>query len=51
MPDELVNMIIQEEFYFDSQNLQDSFNLALSQRALCMGHIGHHLHTRLGHNY
>ena len=29
MPDELVNMITQQGFNFDSPNLQDSFKLAL----------------------
>ena len=29
MPDELINMISQQGFHFDSTNLQDSFNLAL----------------------
>ena len=43
-------MMIQQGFYFDSPNLQYSFNMALSQRVLHMGHIGQHLHARFGHN-
>ena len=50
MPDEIINVISQLEFYFDSPNLQDSFNMALSRRVF-MGHIGPHLHAHLGHKY
>ena len=32
--------------HFDSPNLQDSFNVALSQMVLQMSHIGQHLHAR-----
>ena len=51
MADEFVNMISQQEFYFESSNFQDNFNMALPPTALHMGHIGQHLHTHQGHNY
>ena len=40
MPVELVNMITQEGFDFDSPNFLDSFNMALSRMVLHIGHIG-----------
>ena len=42
MPIELVHVINQQGFHFDSPILQDSFNIALhvSQMILHMGHIG-----------
>ena len=46
MPDELVNMISQQGFHFNSPNLQDSFNAALPRMVLQMSHIGQHLHAR-----
>ena len=46
MPDELVSMKSQQGFHFDSPNLQDSFNMVLSEMLLRMGHIGQHLHAR-----
>ena len=45
MPGELVNMISQQGFHFESPNLQDSFNMALSQMVLQMSHIGQHIHA------
>ena len=45
MPDEIVNTINQQGFHFDSPNLQDIFNMALSRMVLQMGHIGQHLHA------
>ena len=50
MPDEFFNMISQQGFHFDSPNFEDSFNMALPQMILHMGHIGQHLHAHLGHN-
>ena len=46
MPDELVNTISQQGFHFDSPNLQDSFNMALSRMVLKMSHIDQHLNVR-----
>ena len=37
--DELVNMISHQGFHFDSPNLQDSVNMALSWMVLHLGHI------------
>ena len=48
MPDELINMLSQQGFHFDSQSLQDSFNMAVSWMVF---HMGQYLHARLGHNY
>ena len=45
VPVELVNAISQQGFQFDSPNFQDSYNLALSQTVLHIGHIGQHLHA------
>ena len=45
MPDELVEMISQHGFQFDSPNLQNNFNMAYWM-VLHMGHIGQHLHAR-----
>ena len=42
---ELVNMVSQQGFHFDSPNLQDSFNMALSRMVFRMGHIGQNLHA------
>ena len=46
MPDELVNMISQQGFHFDSPNLQDGFIMALSRMVVQMSHICQHLHAR-----
>ena len=51
MPGELVNVISQRGFHFDSPNLQDSFNMALSSMVLHMGRIGQHLHAYIGYDY
>ena len=45
MPDKLINMISQQRFHFDSPNLQDNFNMALSWMVLQISHIGQHLHA------
>ena len=50
VPDELVSMISQQGFYFDSPKLQDSFNMALSKMVLPIGNICPRLHAGLGHN-
>ena len=42
---ELVNAISEQGFHFDSPNLQDSCNMALSGMVLQMSHIGQNLHA------
>ena len=40
VPDELVNVLTQHGFHFDSPNVQDSWSMALSGMVLHFGHIG-----------
>ena len=47
MPDEFINTISQQGFHFD---FKDSFNVALLQKVLHMGHSVQHLHAHYGHN-
>ena len=48
VPDELVNMISQQGFNFNSPNLQDSFDMALFWMVLQLSYmyIGQHFHAR-----
>ena len=38
-------MISQQEFHFDSPNVQDSFDMVLSQMVLEISHIGQYIHA------